>query len=862
MNRKLTAEDIDKIEKRSELVKIIEKYGLNIECRLNRLEVIKDMIKAQLDVISKQQEESIKENITNPVDEKKEEEKKVEETTDSSIEKKENKDINLESLKIENTEDIDISDLVIYKNSDITKVNEFILETSIDLNKVVYLKNEQGELSGEMYIEVDEGKKYIVAPKEKINVNKLEHSNSCEVIFVDNKDITKGYSIKTSIEVRGLRVFEGTLCIDFGTSNTSVGTYLPETNEIKLIKFRDVLNNNIERETIPTVIYVENCKNINDIVYKFGYEAKKAIKDKDYNFKNTIFYEVKRWLLDIEKEEELIDRELNRVIIKRKDILRAYLEYLLKEASNQFQYRFKRLHFSTPISLKEKYISSIKNILTNYEVMDAEKSIDEGVAVIYDDIYKDVVNLKNRKEELNMANQARKVMTIDVGGGTTDVISSTFSLEDESQGTKLKIHTYPENSNSYFGGNNITYRIFQYLKIKIARYLENENLNIDIDDLIEMSKTAILEFIDDTDSSETKKSSSQKINEIYNNFEIEYKKASEILPTNYKTNNNFKTNKQKGLLKRNFYLLWEAAETIKIEFFNKTEIYLIDFISEDKESKKIKIPNIDNLLFSIVKDGNLETIKKVPQIAIGINEIQKLIYGDIYKLIKDILGEKTNIEDSYIKVKLSGQTCNIILFQELLKEFIAGRKLRGKSSANTENSNYATLKLNCIRGSIRYTSDIDTGVTIPEIYRGKAPLRHRVEIERAGKVEVLTKEKSLIQLFDIDASIIKMSIYDWENNHVKDEIYNLSSLKDGKELALREVIDRVSNQYAESIEEQLKTIAAEETKVVIFNPSNEADSLEVIELYKTKENKFILINRKKFSFEKDIDGSKFFNGEE
>lgn len=861
MNKKLTAADIDKIERRTELENIVKKYNLNIKTMGCRLRDLKENIKKELnkinEIIAKELEEkdtnpSISNNSNqNPQENKKEkEEEKKEETK---------KTINLKDLKIEVTEQIDISDLVIYKNTDLTKVNEFILYTSLDLYPVVCLKNDKDEISGKLYIEKEEERKYIVAPKENIDFSKLEKSNFCEVIFVDNQDTTKGYMIRTSLEVRELEIFKGTLCIDFGTSNTSLGTYIPKKDEIKLVKFKDVLNDNVERETIPTVIYVENCADKNNVIYKFGYEAKKAIKDRDYNFKNTIFYEVKRWLLDIEKEEELVDNELNKVVVKRKEILRAYLDYLLKEASNQLQYKFKKLHFSTPILLKEQYISAIKSILVNYEVMDADKSIDEGVAVIYYDIYENIKNLKKAGEKIEI-DESEKVMTLDVGGGTTDVISSTYSLKKDERGTKLKIHTYPENSNSYFGGNNITYRIFQYLKIKIVKYLEDENLaeKIDIDNLIKMSKPDILEYIDK--EKKIRKETGEKVDKIYYEFEEEYKKVSEVLPTDFKINEKFKTNKQKDLLKRNFYLLWEAAETIKIEFFKKTEIYLIDFTSEDKESKKIKIPNLDNLLFAIVKNENLEMIQTVPQIAIGINEIQKLIYGDIYRLIRNIFEDKDDIISSYGEVKLSGQTCNITLFQELLKEFIAGRYLRGNTNYEDTNSSQAKLKLNCIRGSVKYTSDIDSGITMPKIYREKAPLKNKIKVERPEIKEVLTEEKSIIQLFGTDAKIIKMSIFDLEDNFIKNEFYNLKEETSGMEWKLEDVVSKVGK-YAKNIEIQLKEISYPEVRVVIFVPNDEIAGFEVIELYKTKDNSFKFINSKKFKFEKNIDGSKFFNGE-
>lgn len=851
MAKKITAADIDNFKGRNDFIEFLKKYNFDIpDTDYERLSILKEKAKEKLDFINSQLEKntSSKENNAknNQSSEKTKEEKQSQ--NDNSEE-----EIKLKNLKILETEDIDISNLVLYRNSDLTKVNNFIIESSIDLLPVVCLKNEKGEVAGKLFIKDEDGKKYIVSEKENIAFDKLEKSDYCEIIIVDKNEKTVGYSLKTPIEIKDLKLFNGTLCIDLGTSNTALGTYfpdLPENEAIKLVKFVDVLDGNIEKETIPTVIYIEDCSDANNIIYKFGYEAKKTIKEKDYNFKNTIFYEIKKWLLNIEQEEEITDGNLNKVTIKRKDMLKAYLEYLLKEASNQFQYKFKKLHFSTPITLKNKYISSLKKILDNYEIMDSDESIDEGVAVIYDEIYSDISELDSSDEEITSDDKA---MTIDIGGGTTDVVSSTYSLTNEEAGTKLIINTYPENSNSHFGGNNITYRIFQYLKIKIAKYLEDEQIaeKIDIDKLIPESKADILENIDKEKSTE----------KIYKTFEEEYKKASEILPTNFKSNTNFITNKNKNLLKRNFYLLWEAAEIIKVEFFKKTEIYLITFDDEDKESKIIKIPNLDNLLFSIVKNNSLETIQKVPQISIGINEIQKLIYGDIYKLLKDILEDKEDIINDYRKVKLSGQTCNITLFQELLKEFIAGKYLRKySSSSSNSNSSYAKLKLNCIRGSIRYTADIDKGITIPEIYKEKAPLKNTVTINRLNEEVVLSKEKSIIQLFEEKATTLQMKIYDWENKFIKTEVYNLSSEKEGRIYRDSDIENKMSDYY-EQVDEQLRKISSPEIRVVLFAPNRNADGFDIIELYKTSNNEFKFINKKSFSFEKNIDTSNFFNGE-
>ena len=90
-------------------------------------------------------------------------------------------------------------------------------------------------------------------------------------------------------------------------------------------------------------------------------------------------------------------------------------------------------------------------------------------------------------------------------------------------------------------------------------------------------------------------------------------------------------------------------------------------------------------------------------IRITIKEISRIICPDIYALLSILLGEydnKTLQEVDYYK--LSGQSCNITLFHDLMKEFVPGRYIRRDSNSITDEDRTLELKMACLEGSIRY----------------------------------------------------------------------------------------------------------------------------------------------------------------
>ena len=155
----------------------------------------------------------------------------------------------------------------------------------------------------------------------------------------------------------------------------------------------------------------------------------------------------------------------------------------------------------------------------------------------------------------------------------------------------------------------------------------------------------------------------------------------------------------KPKIKRNFYYLWQFAEQVKIIFYR-----------EEKEVKKDKwddaiqmIGDLDlNYLYRRDEDV-LVRIENPFDLEITITEIRKVIFGDIYTLLNRILNLKDGLPDPiYDYYRLSGQSCKINLFNELLKEFIPGKRLRALMVRSAEHLESITLKKHCIDGSIRY----------------------------------------------------------------------------------------------------------------------------------------------------------------
>ena len=584
----------------------------------------------------------------------------------------------------------------------------------------------------------------------------------------------KIFTLEFTLNYKALKIDDRPLCIDFGTSNTTCGTYdLQKGGEPELVTFRDVTSAEIvDREILPTIVYVESCRD-GIVNYKFGYEAKKEIMDVGYDTKASVFYEIKRWINSLDDEEEVTDKNGNFATVKRGDILREYLLHVIRAAEQQYQVKFKNLHMTAPVKMKSKFIREMKKLLPKYEI--DEKGLDEGVAIVYQYIAE---KIKANDDT------SGKILILDCGGGTTDLASCNFEIDKSGDWAVLNIETDFENGDSNFGGNNITYRILQMLKMKIAaNILRNENLTMH--ELIPDDEDYILSQIDLNYENKTK---------IYKKFETEYNNAEEMIPTKF-AECPFANEKRK--VKRNFYYLWQLAEAIKIEFF-KSNLVNVDF----EEDKKIYVKNPAEYYLSIRQDGKLQKYDNpMDGVEITIREIIRIILPDLYELLKTLLLHYKDDELTKYNFRLSGQSCKINKFRDLFKEFVPGKLLRVSIKNNETNpfksADSVSLKKYCISGSIKYIRDARArGEHKPLIYYKPNRRIYALNILVGGEEKTLMGRNGELQVkkFPGSTGVVEFWVHGVNNHLERKIIHHLDKSENAKSYSLEEIINIIAKE--------------------------------------------------------------------
>ena len=566
-------------------------------------------------------------------------------------------------------------------------------------------------------------------------------------------------------------VTDQVLCIDFGTSNTTCGTYdLDKGSSVQLVTFRDVTSDAIiDREILPTIVYVESCNNGKVTSYKYGYEAKKEIIDAGYNTMASVFYEIKRWINSLDKLEEVNDKNGESATVTRGEILRGYLMHVIKAAEQQFKVKFKNLHMTAPVKLRKKFINEMKKILPKDYTLD-ENGLDEGVAVVYHYIVEHIKNVDDTEG---------KILILDCGGGTTDLSSCNFKIEHGGDWPVLKIETDFENGDSNFGGNNITYRILQMIKMKIAsNVLRNENLRMH--DLIPDDDEDILSQID---------FSYKNKDAIYEKFENEYALVEKFIPTKFAAHGSAG---KKRNIKRNFYYLWQIAEAVKIEFF-KSNLVNVDF----EKDRKIYAQNIDEYYLNIAKDGDkLQKVERpMDGVEITIREITRILLPDLYALLKTLLRNYSDDELTKYRCYLSGQSCKINQFRDLFKEFIPGNLMRIPMERGeirkSKSTDSVDLKKYCISGSIEYVRGIEGGGHKPLIKYNLNRRIYEINIVVSNNEHTLMGRTGEIQIKKFPGSTSRVEFWVRDaNKNINRKISHMLDKTDArKNYSLEKIID-------------------------------------------------------------------------
>lgn len=499
----------------------------------------------------------------------------------------------------------------------------------------------------------------------------------------------------SELSVNKVVTSDNVLVIDFGTSNTSVGVY--DKGEIKEVKFSKVEKDTINfTEIIPTVVGITSCANDN-IQYEFGYEALAGASKNSYNVPHSVFYGIKKWVNNYLKDEEITDKSGNHKIVRRKEILKAYLLYIIECAEIAHKCKYKKIHITSPIKQKNQFLQMYQDVLEdyNYEI-EIINALDEGVAVLYNSISNQI--LKGNFEN----DRVYKALVIDCGGGTTDLTSCNYKINDEEITYDLEIVTTYANGETNFGGNSLTYRVFQYLKVLFANYYI-ENKYVFAESLFETDTQGVYRFVDEFG-----------LDKFYEELEVEYENAEEYIPTKY---NEYKYLSPEEFMKirSNFYFLWNLAERIKLQFYQTLSRNITDFHEKGLKIDQLekKIVSEESWRINILQDGVFKLQTKAPQVAISKEEVDLLIKGDIYYVVKKFIEPlfENGELDNFDMIKLTGQTCKIDIFRDALKEFIAGKFIQ----TNSKDKQLKNFKLGCLEGAIKYQNAYKIGKIAPHL---------------------------------------------------------------------------------------------------------------------------------------------------
>lgn len=496
------------------------------------------------------------------------------------------------------------------------------------------------------------------------------------------------------------------LAIDFGTTNTTAGLYLDrelynaidkggaqenllKPDEINLVQvFQDTETGQILTPLIPSVVGIWNIHDVDDkieVEYLFGHEAVRLAHSNYIQEGFCVFFDIKRWIKDYERDEEITDRKGRRLFKQRKEIIKAYLEYVIGIAEQRFKCHFKTLHLSSPVKEKQRFLSLFNEILTDRK-LETENMLDEGAAVLFNTISQFIENNTIQ----HMDKEEHQALVIDCGGGTTDMSSCIFSIESRRVSYKIDIETTYENGDTDFGGNNLTFRIMQFLKVTLVEHLKKTG------------DGAVQKILTSFDSDLYRRVDQAGITAVYASLENAYQQAEEFIPTQFK---NYESGSPKEYfkVKNNFYFLFQLADEIKTEIFADHRFQRMVLDSEDRahEDKDDKIIKIGRWRMSTREGTTLKTIKDIPFISFTASDINLLLKADIYEIIRKFIEEPYNkgLLLDYSVIKLTGQSCKIGLFKDALKEFIPGRIIEFGGPKSTDGQE---LKLSCLRGAIKY----------------------------------------------------------------------------------------------------------------------------------------------------------------
>lgn len=530
------------------------------------------------------------------------------------------------------------------------------------------------------------------------------------------------------------------MAIDFGSVNTTAGVYLDTAYMEKLGRMAGVLGlrenavNYVlfdeaegDEMLLPSVIGVTAVED-GDYRLVFGRKAVELAAASYIDEGFCVFYDIKRWISDYEKEEEIVDRLGRRRWVSRAELLRRFFLYVIQETENRFKCRVEQVHISSPVKQKYRFRRMFQSILPEYGIND-EDMLDEGTAVLYN-------TMENMIAQGKLADGRRyEALVVDCGGGTTDLCSYRFRIRDNKTSYGIEMQTAYENGDTDFGGNNLTYRIMQLLKIELLHQC-GALPEVSAMELLARMDTDVDRFVDE-----------YGIKEYYRGLDTAYEQAEALLPTRFGEYERYNRSDYYKV-KNNFYTLFALAEQMKKAFYGQVGRLQItvgmprkesgseSYRGESQGSTYRTLRKEDQQVYRIVLDKwklsfrdrtGLVTRKELPDVTFNIFQIELLLEGEVYGILHKFMEEmyENGRLNRFSFIKLTGQSCKIDLFKNALKEFVPGKMIHFRKRAKTENADYE-LKMTCVDGVLKYLRDKRQGMVNVHMEEAEAVIPYQV----------------------------------------------------------------------------------------------------------------------------------------
>ncbi|XBX05413.1 molecular chaperone [Enterocloster clostridioformis] len=657
-------------------------------------------------------------------------------------------------------------------------------------------------------------------------------------------------------EVRKPLPLDMPLAMDFGTSSTTAGVYLDNlyfervglrdgecglrVDDTNYALFYDTSSDWEETTLLPSAVGVQAVDG-EKTEYLFGYDAIRLAESSYIDEGFCVFYDIKRWIGDYERMEEITDRQGKRGFVSRKEILRSYFDHVIRAVRNRFKCEIGSVHVSCPVKQKSQFQRLFSEILPEYAV-EKKDMIDEGVSVLYNTISGMI------EKGAVMDGAEYKALVIDCGGGTTDLCSCRFRIWDQRVAYRIEIDTSYENGDTDFGGNNLTYRIMQLLKIAAVNCLYPGRL-LPEGQILSGYDIDVFRFVDQYGTEE-----------VYRVLEEEYGKAEAFLPTQFrKFENQSRSDYYK--VKNNFYFLFHLAEVVKKEFYNHVGTLRVVLSSQEVRESATTWIAVDKWKMSGRTRNGLETIKEFPSVYLSIYELELLLKADIYGIIRRFMERmyEEDVLEEYSIIKLTGQSCKIDIFRDALKEFVPGRTIQFKRRSGDLSRDFE-LKMTCVDGALRYLKDKKYGFADITIRTEEPALPYRVTAFTHSGEEVVLIHRlkrncpSGMISRNMEDLTLKLYLKDLDGK----ERYQYTcycSLQDFKEMEYEEIQKRHAKHIRQA---DTDDIVEQEVKFFVWARPLEW-AFSVVPVYR-REGKLYLGKEEAFYFENDGWVQNFFDG--